>query len=83
MFPGVLYNSGASGIEYMKPIWGKLTDLNLNTDNAMKNLPSYETISPASGKLSGKEIVVNNCSTGIQDYFIRNYLIDQSGAMIN
>jgi hypothetical protein len=47
MLAGELHNSSASSIEYMKPVWNKLTALHLNT---VVSTVSWELIEPAEGK---------------------------------
>ncbi len=47
MLAGELHNSSASNLEYMKPVWKKLKDLNLNTVLATV---SWELLEPEEGK---------------------------------
>jgi beta-galactosidase GanA len=47
MLSGELHNSSSSSLEYMKPVWGKLKDMNLNTVIASV---SWELFEPAEGK---------------------------------
>lgn len=47
MLAGELHNSSASSLEYMKPIWGRLAALNLNTVLATV---SWELLEPEEGK---------------------------------
>jgi beta-galactosidase GanA len=47
MLAGELHNSSASSIEYMKPIWGRLKAMNLNTVLATV---SWELIEPRQGE---------------------------------
>jgi hypothetical protein len=48
MLAGELHNSSASSIEYMKPVWTKLSDLRLNT---VIGTVSWELLEPQEGKL--------------------------------
>src|SRR5271154_4391665 len=47
MLAGELHNSSSSSLDYMKPIWPKLTEMNLNTVLAPL---SWELIEPEEGK---------------------------------
>lgn len=47
MLAGELHNSSASSIEYMQPIWNRLTALNLNT---VIGTVSWELVEPEEGK---------------------------------
>jgi beta-galactosidase GanA len=47
MLAGELHNSSSSSLDYMKPIWPKLADLNLNT---VLTPLSWELIEPEEGK---------------------------------
>ena len=47
MLAGELHNSSSSSTEYMKPIWPKLTEANLNTVLAVV---SWDLIEPQEGK---------------------------------
>jgi len=47
MLAGELHNSSASSLEYMKPIWGRLKAMNLNTILATV---SWELLEPEEGK---------------------------------
>ena len=47
MLSGELHNSSSSSLEYMKPVWGKLKDMNLNTVIASV---SWELFEPEEGK---------------------------------
>jgi len=47
MLAGELHNSSASSLEYMKPVWNKLTELHLNT---VVSTVSWELVEPAEGK---------------------------------
>jgi len=49
MLSGELHNSSASSIEYMKPIWDKLADMNLNT---VVSTVSWELTEPEEGKFN-------------------------------
>ncbi len=49
MLAGELHNSSASSIEYMKPVWDKLTALHLNT---VISTVSWELTEPEEGKFS-------------------------------
>ena len=49
MLSGELHNSSASSIEYMKPIWDKLAEMNLNTVVSTIN---WELLEPEEGKFN-------------------------------
>ena len=49
MLSGELHNSSASSIEYMKPIWDKLTEMNLNTVVSTIN---WELLEPEEGRFN-------------------------------
>jgi Domain of unknown function (DUF5597)/Beta-galactosidase len=55
MLSGELHNSSASSAEYMKPIWKRLTDLNLNT---VIGAASWELVEPVEGQFDFSSVDV-------------------------
>lgn len=51
MLGGELHNSSMGGVEYMRPIWKRMADANLNTVLASA---SWEMVEPAIGSPSNK-----------------------------
>lgn len=67
---GELRNSSSSSLEYMRPIWPRLVDLNINTVLAPV---SWELIEPAEGAFDFR--LVDGLITGARQYNLRLILL--------